>query len=158
MKGQRLLTKLGIFTISHGQSTSCLSSVSLGSALSQASSRVLLAAPSCRHSLVPSPVSSAAPSCVPSCVQSCAPSCAPSCVPSCALSCAPSCELSYVLSCTPSITPLPLGLPQLEVSPNVAGGQEEEGYDSDTEERATGFLLDTEEDGPMMIERDNSEI
>jgi len=49
-------------------------------------------------------------------------------------------------------------LPQLEVSPNVAGGQEEEGYDSDMEERAMGFLLDTEEDGPMMIERDNSEI
>jgi len=49
-------------------------------------------------------------------------------------------------------------LPRLEVSPNAAGGQEEEGYDSDTEERAMGFLLDTEEDGPMMTERDDSEI
>ena len=31
----------------------------------------------------------------------------------------------------------------------MAGGQEEKGYDSDTEERAMGFLLDTEEDGPI---------
>ena len=83
-----------------------------------------------------------------------APSHGHSLVPSPVLSATP----SHAPSHAPSITLLPSGLPQLEVSPNAAGGQEEEGYDSDMEERAMGFLLDTEEDGPMTIERDDSEI
>ena len=52
---------------------------------------------------------------------------------------------------------MPLGLPRLEVSSSAAGG-EEEGYDSDKDDRDTEFLLDTEEDGPMMTEKDESEI
>ena len=53
---------------------------------------------------------------------------------------------------------MPSGLPQLEISSNVAGEEEEEGYESDGEERNTEFLLDTEEDGPMATAKDKSEI
>ena len=54
--------------------------------------------------------------------------------------------------------PVPLGLPWLEVSSSTAGGQEGEGYDLDKDDRDTEFLLDTEKDGPMMTEKDESEI
>ena len=53
---------------------------------------------------------------------------------------------------------MPLGLPWLEVSSSTAGGQEGEGYDLDKDDRDTEFLLDTEKDGPMMTEKDESEI
>lgn len=53
---------------------------------------------------------------------------------------------------------MPLGLPQLEILSNVAGEEEEEGYESDREERNTEFLLNTEEDGPMAMAKDKSEI
>ena len=53
---------------------------------------------------------------------------------------------------------MPSGLPWLEVLSSAAGGEEEEGYDLDKDDRDTEFLLDTEEDGPMMTEKDKSKI
>jgi len=49
-------------------------------------------------------------------------------------------------------------MPQLEVSSNALGGQEEEEYGSDVEERDMEFLLDTEEEGPMERAKEKSEI
>jgi len=49
-------------------------------------------------------------------------------------------------------------MPQLEVSSNMPGGQEEEEYGSDVEERDMEFLLDTEEEGLMERAKDKSEI
>jgi len=155
MKGQTLLTQYVFTRLSCGRST-------LGSALSQGSTRVLSAGPSRRHSLVPSPVSSAAPSCAPSC----APSHVPSHAPSRALSHALSHALSVALlserspSAQPTLQdPSYAGLPQLEVSSNTAGAQEEEEEEegeseSDGKERGTEFLLNTEEDGPMAMAKD----
>ena len=100
------------------------------------------------HSLVPSPVLSAAPSHVPSCALSCAPSIVPS----------PERSSIQPTLQDPSCTPVPSGLLQLEISSNAAGKEEEGGYESDGEERNTEFLLDTEEDGPMVTAKDKSEI
>ena len=159
MKGQSLLTQHYFTTHSCGRPTSPSSSASSGLALSQASSRVSLAALSCRHSLVPSPVLSPAlshaPSHAPSSVpshESSAPSCAPSITP------LPESSSAQATLWDPLCAPVPSGLPWLEVSSSAAGGEEEEGYDLDKDNRDTEFLLDTEEDSPMMTEKDKSEI
>ena len=87
---------------------------------------------------------------------------APSHVPSRALSCAPSvAPLPEGPSAQPTLgdptcDSVPLGLPQLEVLSNAPGGQEEEEYRSDVEERDMEFL-DTEE-GLMEKAKDKSKI